>query len=156
MGVSPWDNMLCTFMTLVWTLTFDLYVGGGGIFSEFYSQFLSCSLMIEKIVHKHFVLGNDFVLPSHMHHRNGNSSKRFVSLQILLESLASGPNHWGPDFSKDNSFIVKIHWQFFKFSPANSLGQFQLNLNQSILGQGGFKLVETKGHILFQLEMIAT
>ena len=24
------------------TLTFDLYVGGGGILSEFYSQFLFC------------------------------------------------------------------------------------------------------------------
>ena len=96
----------------VWTLTFDLYVGGGGSFLEFYSQFLSCFLMIamiEKIVHKHFVLGTDLVLPSHMHHRNGNSSKRFVSHQILLESLAPGPNHWGPHFSKDNNFIVKIH-----------------------------------------------
>ena len=105
---------------------------------------------------KHFVLGTDLVLPSHMHHRNGNSSKRFVSHPFLLESLAPGPNHWGPHFSKDNNFIVKIHWQFFKFSPANPQGQFQHNLNKSILLQGGFKLVETKGHILFQWEMIAT
>ena len=36
MGVSLWDNMLFTFLTLA----FDLYAGG--ILSEFYSQFLSC------------------------------------------------------------------------------------------------------------------
>ena len=41
MGVSPWD-MLCAFFDLSMTLTFDLYVGGGGILSEFYSLFLSC------------------------------------------------------------------------------------------------------------------
>ena len=29
-------------LDLSMTLTFDLYVGGGGILSEFYSQFLSC------------------------------------------------------------------------------------------------------------------
>ena len=27
---------------LIMTLTFDIYVGGGGILREFYSQFLSC------------------------------------------------------------------------------------------------------------------
>ena len=39
MGISPWDSMFCM------TLTFDLYVGGGSILSEFYSQFLSCIIL---------------------------------------------------------------------------------------------------------------
>ena len=33
---------------LCMTLTFDLYVGGGGFLSEFYSQFLSCWLWIDQ------------------------------------------------------------------------------------------------------------
>ena len=41
MGVSPWDNVVYI-LDLNMTLTFDLYVDGGGILSEFYSQFLSC------------------------------------------------------------------------------------------------------------------
>ena len=48
-------------LDLSMTLTFDLYVGGGGIRSEFHSQFLSCLFMIlmdEKKVH---VLVNKFV-----------------------------------------------------------------------------------------------
>ena len=36
------------------TLTFDLYVGGGSILSEFYSQFLSC-IILKSDFHK-----NDF------------------------------------------------------------------------------------------------
>ena len=43
MGVSPWDNMLCTFMTSVWPLDlYDLYVGGRGVLSEFYLQISYC------------------------------------------------------------------------------------------------------------------
>ena len=34
-------------LDLSMTLTFDLYVGGGGILSEFYSQFLSCSDLVK-------------------------------------------------------------------------------------------------------------
>ena len=42
MGVSPWDNMLCTFLTLVWPWSLIYMRVAGGILSEFYSQFLSC------------------------------------------------------------------------------------------------------------------
>ena len=43
-GVSPWDNMLSTFLTLVWPLIYMW--GAGGILSEFYSQFLSCLFLL--------------------------------------------------------------------------------------------------------------
>ena len=36
MGVSPLYKIFCTF------LTFDLYVGGGGILGEYYSKFSFC------------------------------------------------------------------------------------------------------------------
>ena len=42
MGVSPWHNMLCTFLTLVWPWPLTYMRVAGGILSEFYSQFLSC------------------------------------------------------------------------------------------------------------------
>ena len=42
MGVSPWDNMLCTFLTLVWPWPLTYMLVAGAILSEFYSQFLSC------------------------------------------------------------------------------------------------------------------
>ena len=39
MDVSPWDNMLCTFLTLVWPWPLTYMRVAGGILSEFYSQF---------------------------------------------------------------------------------------------------------------------
>ena len=42
MGVSPWDNMLCTFLTLLWSWPLIYMWVAGGILSEFYSQFFSC------------------------------------------------------------------------------------------------------------------
>ena len=42
MDVLPWDNMLCTFLTLVWPWPLIYMRVAGGILSEFYSQFLSC------------------------------------------------------------------------------------------------------------------
>ena len=42
MGVTPWDNMLCTFMTFVWPLPLTYMWVVRSIFKEFYSQFLSC------------------------------------------------------------------------------------------------------------------
>ena len=44
-GVSPWDNMLCTFLTLVWPWPLTYMRVAGGILSEFYSQFLSCFIL---------------------------------------------------------------------------------------------------------------
>ena len=44
MGVSPCDNMLCTFLTLVWSWPLTYMWVAGGFLSEFYSQFLSCSI----------------------------------------------------------------------------------------------------------------
>ena len=43
MGVSPWDNMLCTFLILLWTWPLTYMWVAWDILSEFYSQFLSCS-----------------------------------------------------------------------------------------------------------------
>ena len=45
MGVSQWDNMLCTFLTLVWPWPLTYIWVARGIVSEFYSQFLSCLVM---------------------------------------------------------------------------------------------------------------
>ena len=42
MSVSPWDNMLCTFLSLVWPWPLTYMWVVGGILSEFYSQFLPC------------------------------------------------------------------------------------------------------------------
>ena len=42
MGVSPWDNMLCTFLTLVWPWPLTYMWVAGCILCEFNSQFLSC------------------------------------------------------------------------------------------------------------------
>ena len=39
--VSPWDNMLCTFLTFVWPWPTPI-CGWRGFLSEFYLQFLSC------------------------------------------------------------------------------------------------------------------
>ena len=41
-GVSPWDNMLCAFLTFVWPWPLTYMWVVGGILSEFFSQFLSC------------------------------------------------------------------------------------------------------------------
>ena len=41
MGVAQRGNMLCIFINLCMTLTFDIYVGKRGIRGEFYSQFSS-------------------------------------------------------------------------------------------------------------------
>ena len=42
MGVSPWDNMLCTFLTSVWPWPLTCTWVAVGILSEFYSKLLSC------------------------------------------------------------------------------------------------------------------
>ena len=36
------------------------------------------------------------------------------------------------------------------------IGQIQQNFAQNILGGGGFKFIQTKGHVLFQGEIIRT
>ena len=41
-GVSPWGNMLYTFLTFVWPWPLTYMWVAGCILSEFYSQFLSC------------------------------------------------------------------------------------------------------------------
>ena len=50
MGVSPWDKMLCTFLTLVWPWLMTYMRVAGGILSEFYSQFLSCFCFLTSCV----------------------------------------------------------------------------------------------------------
>ena len=42
MAVSPWDNTLCTFLTLVWPWTLTFKWVAEDILGEFYLQFLSC------------------------------------------------------------------------------------------------------------------
>ena len=63
MGVSPWENMLCTFLTLVlpWPLTYMRVAGG--ILSEFYSQFLSCLVLFLKILHVCLIVFYRTILP---------------------------------------------------------------------------------------------
>ena len=49
--------------------------------------------------------------------------------------------------------IAKIHWWNSK-SSLEPLGNFQLNLAQSILGWRGFRFVQMKGYFLSQWEII--
>ena len=52
-GVSPWDYMLCTVITLVWPwpLTYMWEAGGTCIFIEFYPQLLSCKYFRKHLYH---------------------------------------------------------------------------------------------------------
>ena len=49
MGASPWDNMLCIFLTLVWHWPVASIYGGGGILTEFYSVFILLSHLSHSI-----------------------------------------------------------------------------------------------------------
>ena len=65
-------------------------------------------------------------------------------------------------FSDQNLSVVRRRFRcsrrrriLFIFSSSQEpQGQFQSNLVQSILGWRGFRLIEMKGHALFQVEII--
>ena len=80
MSVSSLDNMLCTFLTLVWPWPLTYMRVAGGILSEFYSQFFSCSVW-------NFNLANNFWTVSArslIFHISIASDKNFLSDQLLF------------------------------------------------------------------------
>ena len=72
MGVSSWDNMLCTFLTLVWPwpLTYMYLRVAGGILSEFYSQFLSCFFLLCSLFLCHELHSFFYIQISMIYYRN--------------------------------------------------------------------------------------
>ena len=94
----------------------------------------------------------NILLQNHWANFNQTWHKASLWMMEIQVCLKEGPHAFPRGV---NYKIAKIHWEIWKYSSPEPLGQFKIYFARSILGWREFKFVQIKWPTLFQGEIIS-